>query len=107
MQNKYNSKRAVQFMPFDALKGLKKALREKEVQKVSKIILSEDDLARLQITFTMVKLLEMVEIVYYHNYHYYKIMGVVSKIDLDYGIITIIDQEIKFEDIYDLTIMEE
>ena len=39
--------RAKQFLPFDALKGLQEALREKEIEHEEKIELSEETLSEL------------------------------------------------------------
>ena len=42
------SDRARQFMPFDALKGLQEALREKEIEIESRRELSEESLMELE-----------------------------------------------------------
>ena len=73
--------RAKQFLPFDALKGLEQALREKEIEYEDKKELSEDTLQELNNKFNQVENGKYVELKYYKNGRYSKIKGIVTNID--------------------------
>ena len=91
--------RATQFLPFDALKGFKEAIKEKEKIKVDKIILSSEDEEKLSYYLGQVKKMMMVELIYYKSNNYIKIKGIVSQIDYINKTITIVKTKIKMEDI--------
>lgn len=73
--------RAKQFLPFDALKGLQEALREKEIEYEEKIELSEESLTELENEFNKLEKGSNVKIRYYKNRQYIDISGVVTNID--------------------------
>ena len=73
--------RAKQFLPFDALKGLQEALREKEIEYEEKIELSEESLTELESKFNKIEKGSNVKIRYYKNRQYINICGVITKID--------------------------
>ncbi len=73
--------RAKQFMPFDALKGLKDALSEKEIEYEERKELSEDKLKELENEFNKINIGSKIKIKYYKNKQYVEIAGVVTKID--------------------------
>ena len=73
--------RAKQFLPFDALKGLQEALREKEIEYEEKKELSEDTLAELNNKFNQIEKGSFVKIRYYRNGRYKEIEGIVTYID--------------------------
>lgn len=73
--------RAKQFMPFDALKGLKDALSEKENEYEERKELSEDKLKELENEFNKIDIGSKIKIKYYKNKQYVEIAGVVTKID--------------------------
>ena len=52
-------------MPFDALKGFKEAIHEKERILVEKKELTEDDYNKLNLAFSNIKKGSMVKVVYY------------------------------------------
>ena len=79
MQN--NLDRAKQFLPFDALKGFRKALEEKEKIYENKKDLSDDYFHNLDIKIKNVKKDMNVRIKYYHDLEYIETTGVVKKID--------------------------
>ena len=58
--------RAKQFLPFDALKGLQEALRkkERELENVERIELSEESLEELENKFNRIKQGDMINIKY-------------------------------------------
>ena len=73
--------RAKQFLPFDALKGLQEALREKEIQYEDRKELSEETLNDLNDLFNKIEIGDNITIKYYKNRQYIHIKGTVSKID--------------------------
>lgn len=78
-----NSKsiRAKQFLPFDALKGLREALREKEIEYEEKRELSEESLKELNDNFNRIESGNKVKIKYYKSNRYIEIIGRITKID--------------------------
>ncbi len=98
--------RAKIFMPFDALKGLKEAFLEKERIVVEKKDLTEDDINQLNYVFSIIKIGDMVECIYYDNDEYISKKGLVSKINFDGRVLQIVKDKIKFDDIYLLNIVE-
>ena len=67
--------RARQFLPFDALKGLQEALREKEVEYEVKRDLSLND------KFNQIENGSLIKIKYYKSGKYSEIKGIVTNID--------------------------
>lgn len=72
--------RARQFLPFDALKGLQEALREKEIEYEEKKDLSEDTLNELNNKFNQIDNGSFVKITFYKNGKYSEIKGRVTNI---------------------------
>ena len=101
-----NNFRAKQFMPFDALKGYKEAIREKQRIIVKKKELSDDELEILSRKIKQVKINMIVKVIYFSNNEYIQVTGMVSKINFDNKTITIVKQTISFEDIIDLSSAE-
>ncbi len=77
----YRADRAKQFLPFDALKGLQEALREKEIEFEDKRELSEESLAELEREFNKIEKGSKVSIKYYKHKKYNEIIGIVTNID--------------------------
>ena len=73
--------RAKQFLPFDALKGLQEALREKEIEYEEKRELSEETLTELNNIFNKIEKGSYVKIKYYKNKRYEQIEGKVTDIN--------------------------
>ena len=74
-------KRAAQFLPFKAVKGLDEALLAKEKIVVEKIQLSEESLGELDIKMHEVKKGMMVSAIYYCKGEYLRTTGLVARID--------------------------
>lgn len=96
--------RAKIFMPFDALKGLREALREKEKIVTNKVDLSQDDIEEISKTLSQIQKRQMVSATYYDGENYTKIVGLVAKIDTISKTLTIVQTNIKFEDILEISI---
>ena len=73
--------RAKQFLPFDALKGLQEALKEKEIEYEEKKELSEDTLSELNDKFNQVENGKSIKLKYYKNGRYSEIEGIATNID--------------------------
>lgn len=82
MASKYeHADRAKQFAPFDALRGLHEALKEKEKIVVEKPELSEERLEELDRVLNEVQPGAIITVVYYENGEFVKKTGMVSKIN--------------------------
>lgn len=99
--------RAKQFMPFDAMKGLQEALRERE-EKHSRVMRrerSEEMLSELTLEVSKLERGDKIEVLYYHAFHELSRTGVVEKIDTVYHYILLDGVKISFDDIYELKIV--
>lgn len=96
------SNRAKQFMPFDALKGFREALAEKERIIVPKKELSEERKSELNEKLHQLQRLDIVTAEYFCNGEYVQITGVVSAIDKAGRTLKIVNTKVPFDDISDL-----
>ena len=103
MVNNKKADRARQFLPFDALKGYKEAIMEKQKIIIKKKDLSEDDAEILDYKLRQVKVGMMIKVIYYENNEYLSLEGLVSKIDLNNQQITIVKNKINIKDIISVT----
>lgn len=94
--------RAKQFMPFDALKGFRDILKEKEKIIVPKIELTEDAKELLDYKLHRIERNDIVTVVYFHEEEYLKVTGMVSRLDTTARVLKIVNTKISFEDIYDI-----
>ena len=94
--------RAKQFLPFDAVKGLQFALREKENLCISKVELSDEQIDNISNLLGVTKIGDSIEVVYYDNKQYKKIQGKVTKISNVKKSIAIDNVEVFFIDIFSI-----
>ncbi len=94
--------RAKQFLPFDAVKGLQFALREKENLCISKVELSDEQIENISNLLGVTKIGDSIEVVYYDNKQYKKIQGKVTKISNVKKSIAIDNVEVFFIDIFSI-----
>ncbi|SFD09063.1 YolD-like family protein [Butyrivibrio sp. YAB3001] len=94
--------RASQFMPFAALKGFEDTLREKERIEVPQIILTEETLEYLDHQLSILKVGDMVTIVYYDSGCYIKKTGLISRIKTDARYLTVVTTDISFDSIKEI-----
>ena len=94
--------RAKQFLPFDAVKGLQVALREKEIERINKFELSDEQIENISDTLKMLRIGEKIEVVYYVDRQYKKMQGNVVKLNNVKKSILIDDIEIFFVDIFSI-----
>lgn len=100
MQTDRKLNRAKLFLSYDALKGFKERIHEKERIVVSKPVLSEDQLYELNWKIKKIQIGMMVSIVYYDINQYVYKEGVVTNIDFEYKkSITIVDKTILISNI--------
>ncbi len=99
--------RAAQFLPFDALKGLQEELRKREekLSRVDKIELSDEQIENISNTLTHIEIGSRVQITFYLNGHYFDVEGDVAKISTIYKYLTIGQQKIFFDDIYQIEVI--
>lgn len=96
------SNRAKQFAPFDALKGFREALKEKEKIKIDKKELSEERAKEINELLKNVKEGMLTTIVYYLDGEYIQLTGIVLKIEKQKRCLQIEETVICFDDIYDI-----
>lgn len=96
------SARAKQFMPFDALRGFREALAERERITVLKKELSEEQKAELNSKLYQLQRLDMVMVEYFCDGEYLQTTGVISAIDKEGRTLTIVNTKVAFDDISDL-----
>ena len=100
--------RAKQFLPFDAMKGLTEALREREerhARTVRREIGEEQKEAKSRVLAQIEKGMR-VEVECYHAFHDTVLEGIVWRISLPYHFIRIEEKRIAFEDIYAIRIKD-
>ena len=94
--------RAHIFSAFDALKGFRELLKEKERIVVPKRILSEDDFEILNQKIHAVEKGMMITLVYFDNGDYIEQTGRVSKLSFDENYIQIVKSKIPLKSIVDI-----
>lgn len=92
--------RAKQFLPFDALKGFKEALKEKEIEYVEKVELSNEQIEEISDTLNLIQIGKSIQVVYYLEGQYFKIEGNLKKLDCIKKYLMIDDVRINFVDIF-------
>lgn len=98
--------RAKQFMPFDALKGLRTALAAKERIVVPRTELSEEMLDELDRKFKELKPGMMVSIVHYEQEEYIKTTGMIARISISSRLIQVVNTKISLDDIQSIQICD-
>ncbi len=99
--------RAKQFMPFDALKGLKEELRKRELKrlKVRKHSLTEYSVEIISNTLKRLKNGSTIDVVFYVDGYYLRTTEVVESLNLTYKYIKTKNNKIFFEDILSIDII--
>ncbi len=98
--------RAYIFQAFDALKGFRELLNEKERIVVEKRELSEDDLEMLDQKIHEVQQGDIINIIYYDGKEYIQKTGMLTKIDLEVRYIQIVKEKIDLDRIVEIEIEE-
>lgn len=99
--------RAKQFAPFEALGGLREALRqvEFELERVEKQEVSEDRAVKISKVLNKIEKGKTVRTTYYDSGYYVDVEGVVTSLDRTFKYIVIGEGKIYFDDIYDIKII--
>lgn len=106
MQTRSKLNRAKLFLSYDALKGFKEKIHERERIIVNKPILSEDQLYELDWKIKQLKVGILVSIVYYDNNQFVYKEGIVTGADFEYKKeIRIVDKYIKINSILVINII--
>lgn len=96
--------RAKQFIPFDALKGFRMALRAQEKVTVARKELSEDQKSDLDYQLQQLNRAQLITVTYYDGHQDVRLTGMVSQIDSLRQQLTIVKTVIAFEDLIQLEI---
>lgn len=91
-------------MPFDAMKGLKEALRKQEEKRLlaEKRELTEESIEHITKVLGKTAKGNRAEILHYRDGHEVRTCGKVSAIDYAYKYITVDSVKIYFDDIYEI-----
>ena len=100
--------RAKQFMAFDAMKGLREALRDREERhsRTQRRILSEEESERLNRKISRLEVGMKVKVSYYKAFHDTVSVGWLNCVDNEYGFLIVDHERIYYEDIYSLRTLE-
>lgn len=100
--------RAKQFQPFDAMKGLTEALRDREERhcREQKREISEEKIAEISSVLQRVQNGMVLFIEYFNAFHYFIIRGEVTIFNQAQKYLQIEEQKIFFEDIYNIKIID-
>lgn len=100
--------RAKQFAPFDAVVGLRCALKEKEKIRVPKKSLSDDMAKEINGVLIALKSGDAVAVVYYNNpeQQYIRLTGITESVNTQKRRLIIGSAEINFDDIYSIQQLE-
>lgn len=96
------SSRAKQFMPFDALKGFREAVAEKERVIVPERDLSEEKKEELDWKLRQLQKDDIITVEYFQDREYVLVTGIVTRIDDAGRTLEIANTRIAFADISDL-----
>lgn len=98
------SRRAKQFVPFDALKGLKEAIAQKEHTPTPRQELSEDAISEINECLSDLRLGQLITVVYYCDYtqEYHQLTGKVSKVDPYWKVLKVGSICIDFSELYEI-----
>jgi hypothetical protein len=102
-----NNKKGQQFMPFDALKGLKSELKKLEEEKVIMPSYTDDGVADLEEKLSRLQKGDRTKIKYCRNNRFYTADGIVKQIDIVYNNIAVDRVTIPFNTIVEIYDIEE
>ena len=94
-----NKNRARQFLPFDALTGLKEALHEKELEYDKRMELSEEQIEKISQSILNLDEKEKISVKFYNGRVYEEIEGLLTEIDYIRKKIIVDELKINFYDI--------
>ena len=92
------------FAPFAALTGLGGVIKEQEKVITPRHDITDELALELSKIVSTIKKGDMVSVTYYEKDGYITKNGMVSQLDLTFGVITVVKTKIAFSDIYKITI---
>ena len=97
--------RAKQFMPFDAMKGLQEALRDREERhsRVERHGISEEEQEALSAVLNRLSKGDKIRISYYSHFHDVEKAGTVTAVNYAYRFLKVDEEKIVFDDVYGIT----
>ena len=97
--------RAKQFMPFDAMKGLQEALRDREERhaRVERHGISEEEQEALSAVLNRLSKGDKIRISYYSHFHDVEKAGTVTAVYYAYRFLKVDEEKIVFDDVYGIT----
>ena len=100
--------RAKQFMPFDAMKGLQEALRDREERhsRVARHDISEEKQIQNSEVIMRLEKRSRVTMDFYRAFHDIHAEGVITEINLTYRYLKLNSEKICFEDIYRIEVTD-
>ena len=100
--------RAKQFAPFDAMKGLQEALRDREERhcRVDKHDISDEDIEENSLVIAKLSKGHTVFIEYYCAFHYMEKEGRITEISIPFKFLRLNGERIAFADIYRIRITD-
>lgn len=100
--------RAKQFMPFDAMKGLQEALRDREERhsRVERHEISEEAQRENSYVIGCIRKRTPVRIEYYCAFHDIEREGIVTDVSMEFRYIKLGKERIAFDDIYSIKILD-
>ncbi len=100
--------RAKIFAPFDAMKGLQEALRDREERhsRVERHEVSDEQAERNSRVIQKLELGMQIEVNYYCAFHDIRKRGTLTNIDITFKKLRIDDEWIWFDDIYSIRILD-
>ena len=99
--------RAKQFLPFDAMKGLQEALRDREekLSRVGRRELSEEDMQDLSLEVMRLHNGDLIRVLYYSSFHEIEKKGMLEKVDMTGRYIILAGERIFLDDIYKIELI--
>lgn len=100
--------RAKQFMPFDAMKGLQEALRDREERhsRVERHEISDEIKEKISAVILRIEKGTRVALDYYCDFHDITKKGVVTEVNIPLRYLKLYGEKIRFEDIYQILITD-
>ncbi len=101
------SDRAKQFAPFEALKGLREALKEREnrIEKLERAEIAEDKAREIQLELLKVEKGCEIEIDFFNFGSYRRYRGEVSSVDFSLRYLIMENRKIFFDDLYYIKVL--
>ena len=102
------SERAKQFAPFDALKGLQKALRLKEYEhdRMVRGDIDDETIDKISKQLQKIKKNDSIYIKYFEDGYYKELQEKVKRIDVNKREVELESKTIFFDDLFDLNIIK-